>query len=103
MFRFSIRDVIWLTVVVAFGACWWLDHVRLKKSAEEHSRLKIKMELTRSLLQLERSQRIWYPTIEELVEEANKRSDPNARPVPGDIDYQFPPNYPLHYGPLQTN
>jgi hypothetical protein len=23
MFRFTIRDVLWLTVVVAMGAPWW--------------------------------------------------------------------------------
>jgi hypothetical protein len=26
MFRFTIRDVLWLTVVVAMGAGWWVDH-----------------------------------------------------------------------------
>ena len=26
MFRFTIRDVLWLTVVVAMGIGWWLDH-----------------------------------------------------------------------------
>jgi hypothetical protein len=26
MFRFTIRDVLWLTVVVAMGAGWWADH-----------------------------------------------------------------------------
>ena len=26
MFRFTIRDVMWLTVVVAMGVGWWLDH-----------------------------------------------------------------------------
>jgi hypothetical protein len=25
MFRFTIRDVLWLTVVVAMGAGWWAD------------------------------------------------------------------------------
>jgi hypothetical protein len=25
MFRFTIRDVLWLTVVVALLAAWWLD------------------------------------------------------------------------------
>jgi len=29
MFRFTIRDVLWLTVVVAMGCVWWLDHQRL--------------------------------------------------------------------------
>ena len=26
MFRFTIRDVLWLTVVVACLAAWWIDH-----------------------------------------------------------------------------
>ena len=26
MFRFTIRDVLWLTVVVAVGVGWWADH-----------------------------------------------------------------------------
>jgi hypothetical protein len=25
MFRFTIRDVLWLTVVVGMGAAWWAD------------------------------------------------------------------------------
>jgi hypothetical protein len=26
MFRFTIRDVLWLTVVVALAVGWWIDH-----------------------------------------------------------------------------
>ena len=29
MFRFTIRDVLWLTVAVALGVGWWLDRSRL--------------------------------------------------------------------------
>jgi hypothetical protein len=29
MFRFTIRDVLWLTVVVALGVALWLEHRRL--------------------------------------------------------------------------
>ena len=28
MFRFTIRDVLWLTVVVGLGVGWWIDHRR---------------------------------------------------------------------------
>ena len=28
MFHFTIRDVLWLTVVVAMGAGWCLDHLK---------------------------------------------------------------------------
>jgi hypothetical protein len=30
MFRFTIRDVLWLTVVVALGMCWWRSSVLLE-------------------------------------------------------------------------
>ena len=26
MFRFTIRDLLWLTVVVALGVAWWTQH-----------------------------------------------------------------------------
>jgi hypothetical protein len=26
MFRFTIRDLLWLTVVVGVAAAWWVDH-----------------------------------------------------------------------------
>lgn len=31
MFRFTIRDVLWLTVVVALVCAWWLDRRGLAK------------------------------------------------------------------------
>jgi hypothetical protein len=31
MFRFTIRDVLWLTVVVGMGLAWWVDHVALRE------------------------------------------------------------------------
>jgi ABC-type dipeptide/oligopeptide/nickel transport system permease subunit len=33
MFRFTIRDLLWLMVVVAMGMAWWCDHRRLKRDA----------------------------------------------------------------------
>ena len=30
MFRFTIRDVLWLTVVVACLAAWWIDQERIR-------------------------------------------------------------------------
>jgi len=33
MFRFSIRDVLWLTVVVGLGIGWWADHRELSARA----------------------------------------------------------------------
>jgi len=31
MFRFTIRDVLWLTALVAMGVGWWIDHRRAEK------------------------------------------------------------------------
>ena len=31
--RFTIRDLLWLTVVVALGVAWWLDRSRLASEA----------------------------------------------------------------------
>jgi hypothetical protein len=35
MFRFTIRDVLWLTVVVAMGAGWWFEHARVRNALLE--------------------------------------------------------------------
>ncbi|HEY2413887.1 MAG TPA: hypothetical protein VGI40_16670 [Pirellulaceae bacterium] len=33
MFRFSIRDVLWLTALAAMAVAWWVDHCRLESLA----------------------------------------------------------------------
>ena len=32
--KFSVRDLLWLTVVIALGIAWWLDHRRLAAESE---------------------------------------------------------------------
>ena len=32
MFRFTIRDMLWLTVLVAVGVGWWLDRTAQRES-----------------------------------------------------------------------
>jgi hypothetical protein len=36
MFHFMIRDMLWLTVVVAMGVGWWIDR---RKAAEERAQI----------------------------------------------------------------
>jgi len=31
MFRFTIRELVLLTLVVALGVAWWLDHAHLSQ------------------------------------------------------------------------
>jgi hypothetical protein len=35
MFRFSIRDVLWLTIVVALAIAWWVERTRALKQIEQ--------------------------------------------------------------------
>jgi hypothetical protein len=32
--RFTIRDLLWLTLVVAMGLGWWLDHRHLNQQLD---------------------------------------------------------------------
>ena len=32
MFRFTIRDLLWLTVLAALAVCWWIDNKRIEKT-----------------------------------------------------------------------
>jgi len=44
MFRLTIRDLLWLTVVVALGVGWWLDHGRanvgMRRMTEANAKLR---------------------------------------------------------------
>jgi hypothetical protein len=33
-FRFTTRDLLWLTLVVAMGFGWWIDHARLQSKID---------------------------------------------------------------------
>jgi hypothetical protein len=41
MFRFTIRDVLWLTVVVAMGCSWWWSSFRLERAREQFQKEQI--------------------------------------------------------------
>lgn len=38
MFRFTIRDMLWLTVVVALTLSWWIDNQRIESSVAKLER-----------------------------------------------------------------
>jgi hypothetical protein len=46
MFRFTIRDVLWLTVVVGLAVAWWTDRRHL---IERAARLKTDMQMSRAV------------------------------------------------------
>jgi hypothetical protein len=35
MFRFTIRDLLWVTVVVALGVAWWIDRRQMRNQLDE--------------------------------------------------------------------
>jgi hypothetical protein len=37
VFRFTIRDVLWLTILVAVLVAWWIDHSRQRETIERLS------------------------------------------------------------------
>jgi len=41
MFRFSIRDLLWLMVVVGLGVAWWIDRRQLALELEERFTTKV--------------------------------------------------------------
>jgi len=40
MFRFSIRNVLWLMVLVGLGCGWWLEHRRAAQTAAKYHAVK---------------------------------------------------------------
>jgi len=90
MFRFTIRDVLWLTALAAVLVAWWLDRRQLAVDYTDYHRLKVEEEAT--------NRRI-HQFLDQVNQFAAPEPDAKAEPVPGDEGYRFPPTYPLHYGP----
>jgi len=81
MFRFTIRDVLWLTVVAACLAAWWFDRVRLssENNTLKNEQAKLRMAAqsappaqtdsganhTLTNIDLERLCQHWYRSVEE--------------------------------------
>jgi hypothetical protein len=51
MFRFTIRDVLWLTVVVALAVGWSLEHYRISRERAALKADRQKLQLTAERLQ----------------------------------------------------
>jgi hypothetical protein len=67
MFRFTIRDLLWLMVVVAFGICWGLDRHQL---AAHHKRVEDQQAqaLLDSFETLEAGKKLWQEKLREALE-----------------------------------
>ena len=52
MFRFSIRDVLWLTVVVALAVGWWLQFRESDRLRKQNWMLSVSDEMMRQSLEI---------------------------------------------------
>ena len=61
-FRFTIRDVLWLTALAAVLVAWWVDHSRL--SMENHSHQTKLEKMAKDSAQRDEAFRIYERAIE---------------------------------------
>jgi hypothetical protein len=67
MFRFTIRDLLWLTALVAMGAGWWIDQDRIRRQ-EENLRLEVKRLQTLPLRRAEAVLRVAEADLAAVIE-----------------------------------
>jgi len=70
MFRFTIRDVLWFTIVVALTLSWWIDNRRIEKTVS-------KLETDRRDLQAEFDDKLWI--VNEMQIKAKKELERATR------------------------
>jgi hypothetical protein len=81
MFRFSIRDVLWLTALVAVATGWWIDHrnssYRLREAANNEAKLANCAKLLRETIEcLEAEGYIWGTSPDRVYLKRDPRSPP---------------------------
>jgi hypothetical protein len=82
MFRFTIRDVLWLTIVVGLVVSWWIDNKRIEKSVT-------RLENDRRLMQADFEDKL--TVLDEMTKE---RSSPRGRLIKRFLS--APPSDPCH-------
>jgi hypothetical protein len=58
MYRFTIRDMLWLTVVAALAVSWWVDLERIDTTLARLEQERAKVEQDRQLLQADFDDRL---------------------------------------------
>lgn len=58
MFRFSIRELLWLSVIVGLAICWWRDHSAYNDLQVQFSHVRFHRDYLRQTLDQERQSRI---------------------------------------------
>jgi hypothetical protein len=91
MFCFTIRDLLWLTILIAVLTAWWLKHKSYElarhRDAETIESLKEQASQNQGVIVVPHD---WKPPARP----------GGLRPIPGRSDYQFPATLPAHYDDL---
>jgi len=60
MFQFTIRDLLWLMVVVALSVAWWADNKRIEKAVAriEQERLELNADFEDRMALLDEAQKV---------------------------------------------
>jgi hypothetical protein len=74
--KFSIRDVLWLTVVVALAVCWGLDRVKLRRDASRANLQATQAEAALAVARLEARVAVLNDQVAKAVEEQAARANP---------------------------
>ena len=69
MFRFTTRDLIWLTVLGAIGVAWWLDHRSTTMALAKSERLARELSVRQGELLQERTK------LHNLAQEATREME----------------------------
>jgi hypothetical protein len=72
MFRFTIRDVLWLTVVVALVLSWWIDNKRIEKAVRRAEGYRLVEEMKAD-----------FEDRMAILDEAQKNAEKGSLPKPG--------------------
>jgi hypothetical protein len=85
--RFSIRDLLWLTVVVALAAGWWVDHGAMNNNIVKLQAIEQKAELEVRLqegqLQVLEDELRSLTARRDLLEGQVNTHDPDNTPIDG--------------------
>ena len=85
--RFSIRDLLWLTVVVALAAGWWVDHGAINNNIVKlqavEQKAKLQEKLQENEIQVLQDELRSLAARRDLLEGQVNTHDPDNTPIDG--------------------
>ncbi len=81
--RFSIRDLLWLTVVVALAAGWWVDHGAMNNNIVKLQAVELKAKLQENEIQVLQDELRSLAVRRDVLEGQVNTHDPDNTPIDG--------------------